>query len=147
MNLLPGESILVTSNQDKVVLTDHRICMTNSLLGQSSFISIYLEDISSIEIKRTGNSMFLFVAILITGLSLLGTVLSGDSENIMPGFAFGLLFFFFWLSTYKRIVSISSKGGGPLNFIVGQIIDEKVYEFLHKVSKAKQDRIKYLHVK
>ena len=68
MKLLPNEEKLITSNEDKIVLTNHRIQMTDSFWGQSFTISIFLEDISSIEIKYKSNILLLILgAICVLG--------------------------------------------------------------------------------
>jgi predicted transcriptional regulator len=48
--LLPEESILTFSENGLVTVTTHRIRYNNKILGQSNFVSIMLEKISSIQV-------------------------------------------------------------------------------------------------
>lgn len=61
MKLLPNENKLLTLNEDKIILTNLRIQMTDSVWGQSFSISIFLEDISSIESKYKSNIVQLII--------------------------------------------------------------------------------------
>jgi hypothetical protein len=62
MQLLPNEEILVSSNQDKVILTNQRIHLSDSEWGKSYQITIFLEDISSIEMLYKSNPLLLVLA-------------------------------------------------------------------------------------
>lgn len=143
MKLLPNELEVVTSNDNKIILTNHRIQMNDSMWGQSFFISIFLEDISSIETKYKSYIFFLILA----GISVLGGifgVVSGNEEAFLS-LIFGGIFFAAWWFTRKHVISISSNGGSSLNFIVQGMGNEQINDFVYKVSLAKQTRVNQLH--
>jgi hypothetical protein len=52
MKKLENENVILTSNNDKVILTDHRIHMKVKDWGIDYSIGIFLEDISSIEVQK-----------------------------------------------------------------------------------------------
>jgi hypothetical protein len=144
MKLLPNEEILVSSNSDKLILTNHRIQLTEKSWGQSFSIGIFIEDISSIEVKYKSNTILLLVGILCV---LVGFYMSGKSngnEEMLGGiFLGGILILIWWLSR-KHVVSITSNGGAKLNFMVQGMGDEKISDFVHNVSLAKQTRVNQL---
>lgn len=144
MKLLPNEEKLIVSNQDKIILTDHRIQMTDRIMGQSYTISIFLEDISSIEIKYKSDTLLLVSGVIcvLFALFLGGEV--GGSVGLL-GFVLGIILVALWWFNRKHIVSISSKGGSALNFTVQGMGDEKIHDFIHNVSIAKQKRVNHLH--
>jgi len=144
MKLLPTEEKLITSNEDKIILTNHRIQMTDSVWGQSITISIFLEDISSLEIKYKSNIIFIILSII----CLLGGASSAGQEGstaLIGGLVFGGIFFALWWFTRKHIISISSDGGASLNFMVQGMGDDKIDDFIHNISLAKQTRVNQLH--
>lgn len=144
MRFLPNEEKLITSNKDKIILTNYRIQMTDRVWGQSFTISIFLEDISSIEIKYKSNILLL---LLCTICVLGGLYIAGQSngiEGMLGGVILGGIFFAMWWFTRKHIISISSDGGSSLNFIVQGMGDEKIHDFVHNVSLAKQARVNQL---
>ena len=145
MKLLPNEEKLITSNADKIILTNHRIQMTDSVWGQSFTISIFLEDISSMEIKYKSNILFIILGVI----CVLGGVYTagqhGGSEAMIGGLVLGGIFFALWWFTRKHIISISSDGGASLNFMVQGMGKDKIADFIHNVSLAKQTRVNQLH--
>jgi len=151
MKLLPNELELVTSNENKIILTNHRIQMTDSVWGQSFFISIFLEDISSIETKYKSNLLFLILAVLFVLGGIFAAVNgggggqgSGGGGTFIAGLIIGGIFFALWWFTRKHVISIGSNGGASLNFMVQGMGNEKINDFVHKVSLAKQTRVNQL---
>lgn len=144
MKLLPNEENLVTSNGDKIILTNHRIQMTDSVWGQSFTVSIFLEDISSIEIKYKSNILLLILGAIcvLGGFYMAGQ--HGGNDGMIGGLVLGGIFFAIWWFTRKHIISISSDGGASLNFMVQGMGDEKINNFVHDVSLAKQKRVNQL---
>jgi hypothetical protein len=144
MKLLPNEEKLITSNADKIILTNHRIQMTDSVWGQSFTVSIFLEDISSIEIKYKSNILLIILGVIcvLGGFYMAGQ--SRGSEGMIGGLVLGAIFFAIWWFTRKHIISIASDGGASLNFMVQGMGDEKINDFIHNVSLAKQTRVNQL---
>jgi len=140
MQLLPNEEKLLTSNGDKIILTNHRILMTDSVWGQSFSIIIFLENISSIEKKYKSNILFLIGGALIV---LVGFY--AGNQDTVGGLVLGGIFIAIWWLTRKHVISISSNGGSSLNFMLQGMSDDKINDFVHKVSIAKQTRVNQLH--
>ena len=144
MHLLSNESVLVRSNDDKIILTNLRIHMTSRKYGRSYQVTIFLEDISSIHNVYKSNTYYLFLAIL---SFFWGIANSTNRENILGiygGFILGGVFLSLWLSTRGHQVTFCSKGGSALNFFVDQMNDEQIEDFIHKVEEARLQRLKQL---
>lgn len=141
MKLLPNEEKLITSNNDKVNLTNHRIQMRDSVWGKSYTISIFLEDISSIEIKYKS----ILWLLILGSLCLLSEVYmlnnGGGNEWLL---ILGIGFIAAWWFSRRHVISISSDGGSSLSFIVEDMGDEKINDFVYNVSLAKQARVNQL---
>lgn len=144
MKLFPTEEVIVTSNENKIILTNHRMQMTDSRLGQSFTISIFLEDISSMETKYKSHIILIGLAVLsvLGGLYLSGK--NGGSDALTGGVVLGAIFFAIWWFTRKHIISIASDGGSAMNFEVEGMGQEKVNEFIDNVSLAKLTRVNQL---
>ncbi len=145
MQLLPNEQKLITSNKDKVVLTDHRIQMTENEWGQSYRISIFLEDIASIETKYKSYIGLVIFGILIILVSIFFAGQFRVPEIIFVGLFTGIVFFITWFFSRQHIISIMSGGGSTLNFVVQGMNEEAINDFVYRVSLAKQERLKLLH--
>lgn len=77
MHLLSEEQEILTSNGNKIILTDRRIQLTDRVWGKSYQITLFLEDISSIENLYKNNIFYLALAII----SLLVGVISIGNER------------------------------------------------------------------
>src|SRR5262245_48304785 len=64
MMLLTNEAQIVSSNEGKIILTNQRIHMADRDWGNAYSISIFLEDISSVEMRYSSNILFLIMAIV-----------------------------------------------------------------------------------
>ncbi|MDB5198745.1 MAG: hypothetical protein JWO92_708 [Chitinophagaceae bacterium] len=145
MTLLANEEQLVTSNGNKVILTTHRIQMTDSDWGSSYKIVIFLEDISSIETRFKSNIIFLILGCLgiLFGFYFSSQRYNGSTLNI--GFIGGIILLGLWLFSKKHVISVSSDGGNSLNFEVGQMSKEQIENFTDNVQSAKAKRINQLY--
>ena len=142
MKLLQNEEKLISSNADKIVLTNQRIMLTDKVWGKSFKISICLENISSIESHYKSNILFLILGIFLT---LGGLVMSTQGDgDAMVGLVLGGVFIAIWWFNRKHIVTISSNGGSHLSFIVENMSNEKIDDFVTTVQDAKIKRVNLL---
>ena len=143
MNLLTNEETLITSKGNNIILTNRRIYMKQSQWGSAYSISIFLEDISSLETKYNSNIIFILLAVISV---LAGVYLAKENgQALVAGLIFGALFLALWFYTRKHIISISSDGGASLNFKVEGMADDKIDAFIASVSDAKLKRTEELH--
>lgn len=144
MKLLPAEELLLSSNENKIMLTDHRLCMKDGNSESSYSISMFLEDISSMEVKYRSRPFLWIMALLcgIGGVYLLSERSSGDFGYAV--LAFAVAFLIAWWLSRKHVVAISSNGGAPLIFEIQGNSSEKINDFIYRVALAKQVRVNRL---
>ncbi len=138
MELLANEQTILTSNNNRVVLTDHRIAVNDERLGQAYSITIFLEDISSIENSYKSKLIYLILAVII----FIGTMYVRMGSYGLLGV---LLFLFLWYATRKHMIVISSNGGSSADILASHVSKQGVKEFIHQVVKAKAERIQMLN--
>jgi len=112
--------------------------------GHSYNITIFLEDISSIEVKYSSLIIALIIAII---AGLFGLMYLVNSQNSYGGpnfqvisFIISAFFFIIYMVSRTHLVSISSNGGKPLNFKVNGMKKDIIEDFIYKVQEAKIQR-------
>lgn len=144
MDLLINEKQILLSNDEIVVLTNYRIFMKNKSWGNNFYISIFLEDISSVENKYTSKIIYIFYSLFCI---LMSVVLSNSTnlniQQISPsiGVLTAIIFFVLWSSSRKNVISIASNGGSKLEFLVGGMSEKSIENFIYQVSNAKQNKL------
>ena len=144
MKLLPNEEKVLTSNDDKIILTNYRIQMMDKEWGQAFNISIFLEDISSIEVKYKSHIYLLIIGIICV---LAGFYMGGQhsgSNSLIGGLVLGGIFIAIWWFTRSHVISIGSDGGSSLNFLVTGMSEDAINDFTDKLSLAKYNRVNLL---
>ena len=144
MNLLSHERLLVSSNDNKIILTDQRIHMTDRIGGKPYQITIFLEDISSCEYFYRENFYYLISAIFLFFMAAVNIGNLNGEALVYFGFILGGFFLTLWIRSRQRMVKISSKGGSALCFVVERMDAVHIEDFLHKVQEAKAKRLKEL---
>ena len=149
MKLFTNEEKLISSNEDKIILTNYRLLISEKEWGGTYEKSIFLEHICAIEINFISNKIFLFLAVLFVVLSLsafsvssfYNTVDSAGPQFIIP-LIVAILFFVIWWFSRKHIISTKSNGNVSIDFSVKGMKKESIDNFVNKVSEAKILRIK-----
>ena len=149
MTLLPNELEVVTSNEDKIVLTNKRIQMTQKDWGRSYKISIFLEDISSTQVIYKSNILWLILSILSLlyfAITLMQNDRFGysDKTSMQVSFVIGIIFLALYWFSRRHVISIHSDGGKPLEFMVNRMSDTEIEHFFDKVQLAKDERMQEL---
>src|SRR4051812_19011839 len=101
-NLLPGEEVVVCSDDQKVLLTDRRIII------QKKFASSYLflEEVNSIEVSHYGDLYYLFLSVVFF-IILEQNLLPTESDSILmiaQAISCAVLIILWW--TFHRAVVI-----------------------------------------
>jgi hypothetical protein len=139
--LIPGESILQYSDSGLITLTTHRIRCQNSVWGESNFISIMLEKISSVEVVGNSYPMLLIAGILIGIVGLFITFNQQEgNEGAILAIVIGLVFIIAYFVTKKTICIISSDGGNKMVFRTEGMNIESLIDMVDKIELAKNNR-------
>lgn len=142
MLLLPGEEELIISNEDKIILTNQRIHMTDKVYGRRYQITIFLEDIGSIQNHYRGDMAYLVPGLVCLFIALINVVnlilLAGD-------ITLGIIFLVLWLNSRRRLITISSKGGKSMSIEVEGMSKDQVDDFLFELQRAKLERVHLLY--
>jgi hypothetical protein len=145
MKLLPNEHLLTSSNGDKIILTDHRIHLTDRVWGKSYQITIFLEDISSFENTYKSNIIWLILAVLSVTVGLINMASQRSSELMIGGLVLAALSLIWWASSRRHLVAITSSSGTALSFEVEGMGEAQVEDFVYKVQGAKLERVNQLN--
>jgi hypothetical protein len=147
MQLLTNEERLVSSNQDKVLLTTQRISLSDKEWGRSYQITIFLENISSIENLYRSNPLFAVLSgfSFVVGIVILGQGRDSDGTVVFACFAIAVVLLIIWLNSKRQVVTIASMGGAKLDFRVTGMSADQIEGFIDKVLAAQATRIKNLH--
>ncbi|WEK36327.1 MAG: hypothetical protein P0Y53_02335 [Candidatus Pseudobacter hemicellulosilyticus] len=146
MKLLPNESPLLTSNGDKIILTDQRIQQTDKDWGNAYSITLFLEDISSVETRYKSNIIFLVLGLigLLAGIAIYMQDQQTNGNVFNFGFVVGIVLLMVWWFTRRHVILISSNGGGAIHFEINQMSWADVQDFIYTVQLAKAGRVNRL---
>lgn len=143
MNLLANEQTILTSNENRVTLTNLRLNISTKEWKNT----IFLEDISSIEVRSKSNFIFLTLGILVL-LFAVGLTINGTTENSSANwlaYPISLLMFFLYFRTKENIISITPNGGKAIHISVRKINNEQTEDFIEKIQVAKVERLKEIY--
>lgn len=144
--LISGESILQYSDNGLITLTTHRIRCQNKIWGESNFISIMLEKISSVQVIGNSYPMLLVVGILV---GLVGLYLASNQQNSSGGGMIAILlavgFIIAYFVTKRNICIIASDGGNRIVFRTEGMDTETLIGMVDKIELAKNNRVNQLN--
>lgn len=144
MHLHQDEQKLFHTHRDKIILTNERICMNDKSYGRAYSITIFLEDISSVETRYKSSPGWLFVAVLCLCYGLFGLVYAGSITALTITMLTGLLCLAFWWFSRTHRVSIQAHSGKALEFLAGTFSEEQLTRFIDTLLQAKARRSREL---
>ena len=132
---LPNERKLLSSDDDRLVLTTHRVRFEAKSIAFSRVTSIMLEEVSGCEIATTSKPWLLVCALLFLLIGLYPAI----DLNETP-WAMGLVVAVFcglaYLGTRRQVISVRSSGGS-INVPTQGMGLEKAQDFIDQVELAK----------
>lgn len=148
MNFLANEEQILMSDENKVVLTTHRIQQTTKEWGSFYSLAFFLEDISSVELRAQNVPVLLILG----GLAVIAGFYVGFQTGSRNQDAFifiviGLALFGAWLLTKQRQIKITSSSGKSMGIDARRLTQQKSEEFIDKLQHAKSKRVDYLFKK
>jgi hypothetical protein len=148
MNLLAHEEEILVSDENKVVLTTHRIQQTAKDWGTYNSTVFFLEDISSIELRAQNIPALLILGGLAFLLGFYMAIQAGSrSQEAIIFIIAGLVLIVIWLITKQRLIKITANSGRTMGIDARRLSQQKSEEFLDKLQQAKSNRIDWLFKK
>lgn len=155
MNLLDAEEELTllnnsNTNSEQLVLTNYRIIYNSK---KTIYKSIFLEDISSFEVKSSIKSILLLIGIILILFGFFNLIPNKNFINEMIGvkngnipsillLALGILFIILYVLSEVNYVIICSKGGTSIEFNA-KMKQSEVEDILYKIQEAKLNRVNH----
>ena len=107
---LPNETRLLSSDDDRLLLTTHRVRFEAKSTAFRRVTSILLEEVSACEIASTSKPWLYTLALLFVLLGLLGQ--EGPHNNDAKlSFLIALFLGLAYLATRRQVISVRSSGG------------------------------------
>ena len=135
MTLLRDE-VKLDSLTDSVLLTNYRIMEEH---GDKYKFSIFLEKISSIEMRYKSKLLLLILGIIVGIAGMMGMSMEGPGAGA-PLLLVGIFLVIAFFLTRKHVITVSPDGGKNLDIEVTGISSERVEQFLTNVQAAKLDK-------
>ena len=132
---LPGETRLLSSDDDRLVLTTHRVRFEAKSRAFRRVTSIMLDEVSACEIATARRPWLLVWALIFLLIGLYPPPNSSQDASIMF-FVLAALGGLAYLSTRRQIISVRSSGGSIKVPTQGMGL-EKAKDFIDQVELAK----------
>lgn len=132
MTLLPGEKLIISSDNDILMLTSKRVRYDSTVFGSSQFISITLDSVASCGLITKSFP----VLILLAFASLIGAVVGGGNSRgilLLVAVVLGIAYFV----TRRAVISIASNGGDTILAPAKGMGRGSITEFLDSIEKQK----------
>jgi len=136
---LPGETILLESDNQNLVLTSHRVRCSMQTMGLAKVTSIMLEELSACEITTTSSPWLFVLALLVFLIGLFANTPSQDSSSTIGGALIALAIVLTYFGTRQRVISLRAAGGAIIVPTKGMDA-EVALEFIDTLEAAKNDR-------
>ena len=154
MNLIPSEKSILTSDNEEVILTNLRVSIQGKSYFGSSRISVFLEDIASIEKAHQFDSSILkFVIYTVLFGFAITLVKSFQKEELQTSLDFGFIIstiaFFIgillFLLSKRKFVRIETYGGEKYIINLQKMSETNIEEFIENLIETKSQRINQLN--
>ncbi|RZJ87394.1 MAG: hypothetical protein EOO20_16170 [Chryseobacterium sp.] len=139
MQLFPDEYVITQSNDDRIILTSHRVSYNYISLNRSQTQTVMLEHITSCTVEKSANQLSLLLA-LAGALIVADGVYTNNQFQLYAGAAFTLLMGWRYLVSRRSLILISSPGT-TIKIIGDGLSKEQINDFINKVEHAKHQRL------
>ena len=128
------EREIMSSGNDALVLTTHRVRYKTKALGAANFISVMLDQIASVSVGYRSQPLLILIAIVLVGLGLaFGSTLLGILVAVVPVVAFFVT---------RRLTMVLATGGDNLALQLKGMPIENAIEFVDAVEAARDEYIR-----
>ena len=140
MSLIPKEKILLESNEGWFQLTSHKVRLNSIYNGSGNVVSIMLEHITSCEVAKRSNPIWLVLATL---TFLAGGFITAKIEKESPaiiGIVTSVIFIVIYFATRSQFLSVLSPSS-QINLDTKDLALEKILEVIDEIEAAKDKRM------
>jgi hypothetical protein len=132
-SLLPGEKVLLESDDKTLTLTSHRVRYDTQRADSGEIISIMLDELASCAMVRRSKPILLLVAAacLLLGLSL--------SIFLIGGVVFALILVAAYFATRQQMLELTS-AGAAIRVNAASMSAQTVRSFINRAEAAKHAR-------
>ncbi|WP_107037779.1 hypothetical protein [Brumimicrobium mesophilum] len=143
-NNLKNEKVIGGSDNGVMVLTNQRIHSNNGSFFGGEYMTMNLENISSMEVRHSSNSLFLYLGIIGIILTLFFYTNNTQQPIIVGLFIFSVVFLGLYFSSRSRVISIYSNGASKMIIQANNMNSAAISDVLNKIAEAKSERINEL---
>jgi len=142
MNLLPGEKILLESDNNELVLTTHRVRHSYHRGGELRLTSLTLEALQSCELRQSSYPLWLYLGGFFV---LLGLLLSDESQAfLIAGLVVAAISLLAYYASRRQVLRLASSTGAIVAELRG-LSQQAAIDFIDAVEAAKLDLLRRLH--
>ena len=147
MTLLPNEKQLVTPCDQILILTTQRMQKVVKDWASSHSVTIFLEDISSVEAKFENNPAWLILGILgcLASVYFYANTDQPNHDAAIVALIVGIVGLIAWFAFRQHAIKISSKGGSSLTLNVTNLKKGVADELVDQIVYTKANRMVELH--
>ncbi len=135
--LLPGETVLMSSDGGILTLTNLRVRLNARGSGASRYLSITLDSVASCGLVTRTRPLLLVVA----AASAIGGVVANDSELRVALWVLAVVLVIAYLAMRSAMLTISSSGGQSIAVPARGMGRDGIIEFTDAVDAAKLSRL------
>jgi hypothetical protein len=130
--LIPGEQVILTSDNDVLVLTNKRVRYDSIVWGRSNLIAITLDSVASCGIITKSYPLLLVIAAIAI---LAGFIQRGD--NVWGASLIAGVLVVVYFLTRKAVLSVASNGGQNISVPTKGMSREAVVKFIEALEREK----------
>ena len=130
--LLPGEQVVLSSDNDVLTLTNKRVRYDSVVWGQSNLIGITLDSIASCGLMTKSHPFLLVLAVV----TVLAGVNQGSSSMLSLIFV-AAIFVIVYFVTRKAVISVASNGGQKILVPTKGMSREATMKFIEAIEREK----------
>lgn len=142
--LFEGEELLESTKKDPLVLTTHRVYYKEGSAMNGYFISMNLENISSVEVK-TSSKFTLLIYSFFFGAVALVTYVEGLGMYAFIALIAAVVFGAIYFTSRRKVMLICSDGGSVMTIPVNGLTNAAISQYLDVISLAKNNRLNTLY--
>ena len=130
--LLPGERVVMSSDTDTLVLTNHRVRYDSTEFGRSMFIGITLDSLASCGLVTQSSPVLLLLA----GLAAIAAFIAGGNITVIL-LVVAVVLVIAYVLTRRAVIFVASNGGQSIAVPTKGMARPAIIAFLEAIEREK----------